>query len=95
MNQEETGLRGKPGGSAGEQEIPLVVNNQDYLVQLNGGELRLGRRAGETVLWQEDTVPIADLPGDARVALESGDVDSPALTIALEGILEAFIQRGG
>jgi hypothetical protein len=76
-------------------ELSVVASNQTYLVQHRGTELVIGRKAGDTVLWQEETVPIADLPEAARSALEEGRQDSQELNIALEAIVQAFVQRGG
>jgi hypothetical protein len=82
-------------GSANQLEIPVVASNQKYLVQLRGAELHVGRQADGVILWQDETVPLADLPERARAALEAGETDSTELTIALEAIVQAFVQRGG
>jgi hypothetical protein len=82
-------------GSTGESEIPVTTEGQTYLVQRQGGELRVGRHADGTVLWQDETVPVADLPERARTALDEGNTDAEELQIALEAIVSAFIQRGG
>jgi hypothetical protein len=76
-------------------EIPVEASGQAYLVQQRGSELHVGRRADGTVLWQDETVPVADLPDHARSALEEGRVDDQQLKIALESIVQAFVQRGG
>jgi hypothetical protein len=81
--------------SVGKVEIPVTASNQPYLVQRRGDELVIGRKAGETVMWQDETVPVADLPTEAQRALTSGDTDSKELSIALEAIVQAFVQRGG
>jgi hypothetical protein len=81
--------------STGQTEIPVVTSGQPYLVQKDGSELKIGRKAGETVLWQDETVPVADLPDPAREALEAGQTDSPDLARALEAIVQAFVERGG
>lgn len=80
---------------AGTPEVTVVASNQTYLVQQRGNDLHIGRKAGETVLWQDETVPVADLPDAARSALASGQQDSQELNIALESIVQAFVQRGG
>ena len=84
-------------GSADKEttELSVVASNQTYLVQHRGTDLVIGRKAGETVLWQDETVPVADLPEAARSALEEGRQDSQELNIALESIVQAFVQRGG
>jgi hypothetical protein len=76
-------------------ELNVVASGQTYVVQHRGTELVIGRKAGETVLWQEETVPVADLPEAARTALDEGRQDSQELNIALESIVQAFVQRGG
>jgi hypothetical protein len=76
-------------------EMTVVASNQAYLVQQRGNELYIGRQAGETVLWQDETVPVSDLPDAARAALQEGRQDDQQLTIALESIVQAFVQRGG
>jgi hypothetical protein len=76
-------------------EMTVVASNQTYLVQRQGSELRVGRQTEGAVLWQDETVPVADLPDAARTALSEGRVDSQELNIALESIVQAFVQRGG
>jgi hypothetical protein len=76
-------------------EMTVVASNQAYLVQQRGNELYIGRQAGETVLWQDETVPVADLPDGARTALQEGRQDDQQLAVALEAIVQAFVQRGG
>jgi hypothetical protein len=82
-------------GSASESEIPVTAEGQTYLVQRQGGELRVGRTADGTVLWQDETVPVADLPDPARTALDDGRHDAQELQLALEAIVTAFVKRGG
>jgi hypothetical protein len=76
-------------------ELSVVASGQTYVVQHRGTELFIGRKAGETVLWQDESVPVADLPEAARTALDQGRQDSQELNIALESIVQAFVQRGG
>lgn len=84
-------------GSTGSSpsEMTVVASNQTYLVQQQGSELRVGRQTEGTVLWQDETVPVDDLPAAARSALSEGRLDSQELNIALESIVQAFVQRGG
>ena len=82
-------------GSASAMEIPVEASGQAYLVQQRGDELHIGRRAGETVLWQDEAVPVADLPAGARAALDAGEGESTELQRSLQAIVEAFVQRGG
>lgn len=81
--------------SANQPELEVLASNQAYLVQQRGSDLHIGRKADGTVLWQDETVPVADLPDDARSALEGGQFDDQQLQIALESIVQAFVQRGG
>jgi hypothetical protein len=81
--------------TTGQTEISVTASNQTYLVQRRGNELVIGRQAGATVLWQDETVPVDDLPDDARSALEAGDTSSEPLARALEAVVQAFVQRGG
>jgi hypothetical protein len=76
-------------------EIPVEASGQSYVVQQRGSELHVGRRADGTVLWQDETIPVADLPEEARSALEQGRLEDQQLSIALESIVQAFVQRGG
>ena len=76
-------------------EITVEASNETYLVQQRGNELRVGRQADGMVLWQDETIPVSDLPNEARSALEEGRFDDQQLSIALESIVQAFIQRGG
>jgi hypothetical protein len=73
----------------------VTASNQPYLVQRRGNELVIGRDADGSVLWQDETVPVDELPDDARSALESGDTSSEPLARALEAIVQAYVQRGG
>jgi hypothetical protein len=76
-------------------ELSVVASGQAYVVQHRGTDLVIGRKSGETVLWQAETVPVADLPDAARTALAEGRQDSQELNIALQSIVQAFVQRGG
>jgi hypothetical protein len=81
--------------SSGSKEITVETDNQPYLVRVSGGDLMIGRQAGETVLWQDESVPVADLPDPAREALDAGETDNPELQRALQAIVQAFVERGG
>jgi hypothetical protein len=56
--------------------------------------LRVGRRVGDDVTWLDDVDPTL-LPEDARAALAEGDASDPALQTAVNGIVQAEVQRGG
>ena len=66
-----------------------------YRVQSTGSELRIGLQAGDTVLWQDETVPIDQLPEKAQAALQAGDSESTDLELALTSLVETYAQRGG
>ena len=66
-----------------------------YRVQRTGGELRIGLQAGDTVLWQDETVPVDQLPEKAQAALQAGDSGSTDLELALTSLVETYAQRGG
>lgn len=75
--------------------LDVQLGESTFVVAQDGDDLRVGTRTGEGVLWQEETVPLSSLPAQARTAFEAGDSQSSALTIALQGIVDAFAQRGG
>jgi hypothetical protein len=77
------------------QEITLHTAQGTYLVQRVGTELRVGKSVGDTVLWQDETVPVDSLPEKARAGLDKGDTQSTDVTLALEAVVDAFAQRGG
>jgi hypothetical protein len=77
------------------QDFTVQAASSTYVVRRAGDELRLGQQTGDTVLWQDETVPLDRLPERARAALEAGDRDSADLQLALHALAEAFAQRGG
>jgi hypothetical protein len=76
-------------------EVDIPTSDKAFVVQRLGTELRIGRRSGATILWQDETVPVAELPEPARKALDAGDLDAGPLTLALDAIVQAFATRGG
>lgn len=82
-------------GDIHNSEVEITTSNEAFVVQRLGTELRVGRRSGETILWQDETVPVSELPDPAREALDAGDLDAAPLTLALDAIVQAFATRGG
>jgi hypothetical protein len=78
-----------------QSQLDVELGESTFVVEYGGGELRVGTRTGQGVLWQDETVPLDALPEPARSALEVGDTSSTSLRIALQGIVDAFVQRGG
>jgi hypothetical protein len=76
-------------------DIPVHIGPATYVVRCWEQEMRIGKHAGETVLWQDETVPTSSLPPRAQAALDRGDEESTDLQLALEAVVEAFAQRGG
>lgn len=76
-------------------EIPVTASGQEYVVQRRGNELVIGRSTEGAMLWQDETLPVGELPDDARSALDAGDTGSEPLQRALEAVVQAFVQRGG
>ncbi|MPQ98475.1 hypothetical protein GB931_11215 [Modestobacter sp. I12A-02628] len=66
----------------------------DHLLRRDGDTLAIGRRTGDDVVWLDD-VAIGLLPEPARAALERGDTDDAALTLAVRSIVQAEVERGG
>jgi hypothetical protein len=76
-------------------DIPVQLGPAAYLVRCSEQEMRIGKQAGEVMLWQDETIPVDSLPPRAREALNRGDDQSTDLQLALEAIVEAVAQRGG
>jgi hypothetical protein len=76
-------------------DIPVQIGPAAYLVRCWDQEMRIGKQAGEVMLWQDESIPVDSLPPRARAALERGDDQSTDLQLALEAIVEAVAQRGG
>jgi hypothetical protein len=75
-------------------EMTVRVDSEEYVVRLEGGTLRVGRRVAGGVAWLDDVDP-AVLPEAARSAVERGDTEDEALRTALRGVVQAEVQRGG
>jgi hypothetical protein len=71
----------------------IQLGGEEYLVQRDGGALRLGRQvAGETT-WLDD-IEVSRLPGPAQEALDRGEHDDQTLQTALLGVVQAEVDRG-
>jgi hypothetical protein len=76
-------------------DIPVQLGQAAYLVRCSQQEMRIGKQAGDAMLWQDESIPVESLPPRARAALDRGDDQSTDLQLALEAIVEAVAQRGG
>ena len=75
-------------------DLTLDIDGEKYVVRQGGEGLQVGRRNGEDVAWLDD-VDLALLPEDARAALTEGDSSNEALRVAISGIVQAEVERGG
>ncbi|WP_369136931.1 hypothetical protein [Modestobacter versicolor] len=71
----------------------IELGGEQYLVQRDGGALRLGRQVGGETVWLDD-IAVSDLPGPAQEALESGEHADTTLQTALLGVVRAQVDRG-
>jgi hypothetical protein len=72
----------------------IELGGEEYLVQREGGSLRLGRQVGDETTWL-DEVDVSQLPAPAREALDRGDHADQTLQTALLGVVQAEVNRGG
>jgi hypothetical protein len=82
-------------GNTSDSEVEIATSDEAFVVQRQGTELRVGRQSNGTILWQDETVPVAELPDAARQALDARDLDAAPLKVALDAIVRAFATRGG
>jgi hypothetical protein len=75
-------------------DMTIRIDSEEYVLRQEADGLRVGRRNGDDVAWL-DTVDLDLLPGPARQALERGDTSDAALVLALRGITQAEVERGG
>jgi hypothetical protein len=71
----------------------IELGGEKYLVQREGGALRLGRRVGSDTTWLDD-IDVSRLPGPAREALDRGEHSDQTLQTALLGVVRAEVDRG-
>ena len=72
----------------------IQLGGEDYVVQPGDGVLKVGRPAGDDVTWLDD-VDLGLLPAPAREAIERGDLADSSLEVALLGVVDAEVKRGG
>ncbi|SDC56591.1 hypothetical protein SAMN05660690_1930 [Geodermatophilus telluris] len=75
-------------------DLTLDIDGERYVLRKGDEGLRVGRTVGGDVTWLDDVDP-GLLPEDARAALAEGDSSSEALRTAVNGIVQAEIERGG
>jgi hypothetical protein len=71
----------------------IDLGGEEYLVQREGGALRLGRQVGGDTVWL-DEIDVSQLPGPAREALDRGEHSDLTLQTALLGVVRAEVDRG-
>jgi hypothetical protein len=77
-------------------EVTVRVDSEEYVVRREGGDLTVGRKVGPggDVVWLDEVDP-GLLSAEALDALDRGDGSDEALQIAVRGIVEAEVERGG
>ncbi|WP_369251884.1 hypothetical protein [Geodermatophilus amargosae] len=76
-------------------DLTLDIDGEQYVVRQGGDSgLQVGRRNGGDVAWLDEVDP-ALLTEDARTALTEGDSSNEALRVAISGIVQAEVERGG
>jgi hypothetical protein len=77
-------------------DLSMRVGGEEYVVRHDGGDVRVGRRVGgpEDIAWLDDVDPEL-FSHEALDALDRGDSSDEALLIAVRGIVEAEVERGG
>jgi hypothetical protein len=82
-------MSGDPSG-----DMTIQVDSERYVLRRAGGDVQVGRRNGDDVVWLDD-VDGSLFSGAAREALERGDTSDEALLTAVRGITQAEVERGG
>ena len=75
-------------------DMTIRLDSEEYVVRLDGDDLKVGRSAGGDVAWLDD-VDTSIFPAAAREAAERGDTSDESLLTALRGIVQAEVERGG
>ena len=75
-------------------EMSIRIDADEYVLRTGADGLDVGRRNGAEVAWL-DTVDLGLFSSEARAALERGDTSDAALLIALRGVVQAEVERGG
>jgi len=74
--------------------VTIRIDGEEWVLRPQDGELQVGRRVGGDVAWL-DEVDTSVFPAAAREAIERGDDSDPSLLIALRGVIQAEVERGG
>ncbi len=74
--------------------VTIRLDGEEYALRPDDGGLRVGRRVGSDVAWLDD-VDASVFPPAARDAVARGDASDEALLIALRGVIQAEVERGG
>ena len=75
-------------------DMTIGLDGEEYVVRQDGEDVQVGRKVGGDVVWL-DSVDGGLFSNPAREALRRGDASDEALLIALRGILQAEVERGG
>jgi hypothetical protein len=75
-------------------DLTMRIDSEEYVLRRGDDGLQVGRSVGDDVEWL-DTVDLGLLPGPAREALERGDASDESLLIAVRGVVQAEVERGG
>ena len=75
-------------------DMTIQIDSDTYVLRQDGDGLQVGRRNGGDVVWL-DTVDLDLLPDSARQSLQRGETSDAALVLALRGIVQAEVERGG
>jgi hypothetical protein len=75
------------------ESTTIELGGEQYLVQREGGALRLGRRVGSDTTWLDD-IDVSQLPGPAQEALDRGEYSDQTLQTVLLGVVRAEVYRG-
>jgi hypothetical protein len=81
-----------PESSSGQvHDFEVVHQNDRYVVRAVGDQLRIGRQTPDGPAWLGITMSVAELGGEARRALATGDTTCPALLIGLRFLVSAAL----
>ena len=74
--------------------VNIRVDGEEYVLRPEAGGLQVGRRVGGDVTWL-DELDTSTFPAAARDALARGDATDSSLLVALRGVVQAEVERGG
>ena len=75
-------------------DIPVEMDGEVYVVRRKGGDVQVGRHVGGDVVWLDEIDP-GLFSRAALDALDRGDASDEALLIAVRGVVQAEVERGG